>query len=159
MPSTASAYYANEIGQLAAAEVTCYAPTDKVFVRPLVGTGTYWNAQYVGARFWIHNARTGKTAWLPVSGTAVGDYTWFLHQRVAQGPDGGFGFPRTTETAFANAPTYNWTIGSGIKSAGDWEFYVYAQYAWWTTTGAVPSAPIKTTIYANGWGNLTDCRL
>jgi len=159
MPSTASAYYANEIGKQAEAEVSCYASSDKVEVKPRVGTGDYWNSQYVGARFWIQNARTGRSVWLSPSGTAPGAYTWFMHRR-AQWIDGGFGFSGWSYTAYADAPTYAWTINSGdFASAGDWEFYVYAQYAWNTTTGVVTGSPIKTTIYFSGWGTFTYCGL
>jgi hypothetical protein len=157
-PRTAGAYYANEIGQQAPALVDCYAKTDTVVVRPLVGTGTYWNAQYVGYRFWIYNERTGQKVWLSPAGTALGAYTWFLHQRVQRLPDGGFGFSGgTSETAFASAPAYTWTVYSPF--AGDWQNYIYAQYAWNTTTGVVTGSPIKTTTYFSGLGNLTYCGL
>jgi hypothetical protein len=159
MPSTASAYYANEIGQQLPAEVSCYAPTDKVVVTPRVGTGTYWNAQWVGARSWIYNARTGKSVWLTPAGKSPGEYTWFMHNRVQQLPYGGFGSPQTSETLFAIGPTNSWIIGSDIKSLSDYEFYVYTQYAWNTTTGIVYGSPIKTTTYFNGWGPLAYCGL
>jgi hypothetical protein len=133
---SAEAYRGDEIGLKRSPDVSCNPITNTISVQGGFGAGTAYTytSQSLSVRYWMYDVDNKISFWL----SRNGNWTSFVHK-----PWDGYSY-----TPWApNVPVWEGRIIVAPEKYGYHRFEVYAEYAWWTSTGWVTSTGHKTTCY------------